>query len=73
VFAGGEAAKNVAPAGHDHNLDAQFADFADLAGHFVDGFGANADAPGPAKEFTADFEEDAPVFGLGLFHGPAAY
>jgi hypothetical protein len=49
------------------------ANFADLAGHLVDGFGANADATGATKGFTADFKEDAPVFGLGLFHGPPAY
>ena len=73
VPAGGEAAKDIAAADHHHDLDAQLADFADLAGHFVDGFGANADASGAAQRFTADLEEDAPVFGLGLFHGPAAY
>ena len=73
VLAGGEAAEDIAAPGHHHHLDAQLADFADLAGHFVDGFGANADAPGAAKGLTADFEEDAPIFGLGLFHGPPAY
>ena len=52
---GGQAAEDIAAAGHDDDLDAQFADFANLAGHFVDGFHANGDAIGAAQGFPADF------------------
>src|SRR5208282_5896590 len=50
-------------------LDAHFPHFGNLAGHFVDGLGGNADAVRAAERFAADFDEDAPVFGLrDFFH-----
>ena len=76
AFAARQTAKDIAAADdHDH-FHAQFAHFADLLGHVVDGFRGNADPGLAPQRFAAQFEQNPAILRfVGLFHkinGPLA-
>src|SRR6185437_14876058 len=68
AFAAGQAAKDISATDDDHDLNAQFANFADLLGHAVDSSARNADAGFAAQRLAAEFQQNSFVFGSLLFH-----
>src|SRR5262245_66239799 len=61
-FASGQAAEDVAPADDDDDLDAELANFTDLAGHVVNGFRANTDARLASQRLATELEQNATIF-----------
>ena len=55
----GDAAKEIAAAHHDGDLDAEIVDVGEFRGDFVDASGIDAETLAGGQSFAGDFEQNA--------------